>query len=55
MDRRLRQRVMLANASAAGLATVHVTGEGHDYWVDRMQGFSEEEQEALLDYLLSLR
>ncbi|EPR26435.1 putative membrane associated protein [Geobacillus sp. WSUCF1] len=32
---------------------MHVTGEGHRYWIDRQAGFTKEEQKAVLDYLLS--
>ncbi|WP_255516048.1 hypothetical protein [Geobacillus sp. C56-T2] len=54
IDRTWRQRVIAANTADPALPTVHVTGEGHRYWIDRQAGFTKEEQEAVLDYLLSL-
>jgi hypothetical protein len=54
IDRDLRQKVMSAN-QAGGLAEVHVTGQGHSYWVDEAAGFTREQQNALIQYLLSLR
>ncbi|QIZ67600.1 electron transport protein [Geobacillus subterraneus] len=54
IDRTWRQRVIAANTTDPALPTVHVTGEGHRYWIDRQAGFTKEEQEAVLDYLLSL-
>ncbi|AGT31854.1 hypothetical protein M493_07860 [Geobacillus genomosp. 3] len=54
IDRTWRERVIAANAADPALKAVHVTGEGHRYWIDRQAGFTKEEQEAVLDYLLSL-
>src|SRR5690606_7401490 len=54
-DRTLRARVIAANEAVPALGAVHVTGRGHPYWVDVPAGFSALDQEALLDYLLSLR
>lgn len=54
IDRTWRERVIAANAKDSDLRTVHVTGAGHRYWIDRQAGFTKEEQEAVLDYLLSL-
>lgn len=54
-DRDLRRRVVAANAASPALVAAHVRGEGHDYWVDANAGFSATDQEALLDFLLSLR
>lgn len=54
-DRRLRSRVVQANASVPALVAAHVSGEGHPYWVDAPAGFSAIDQEALLDFLLSIR
>ncbi len=54
-DRRLRSRVVRANASVPALVAAHVRGEGHSYWVDPLAGFSATDQEALLDFLLSIR
>jgi hypothetical protein len=51
LDRQLRQKVIEANQE---LKSVHVTGQGHEFWVDKQAGFTKEEQDALLDYLLSV-
>jgi len=32
---------------------MNVGGIGHSYWVDRQSGFTEEEQHALILYLLT--
>jgi len=53
LDRRLREKVIQANVSA-GLNEIHITGEGHEFWVDEQAGFSKREQDALIEYLLSL-
>ncbi|MDT8859312.1 electron transport protein [Alkalihalobacillus sp. MEB130] len=53
IDKDLRQDVIDANKSVSELTDVHVEGIGHEFWVDRSTGFTEEEQAALLDYLLS--
>lgn len=55
IDRALRARVVAANAGSSVLAALHITGQGHPYWVDLESGFAPGDQEALLDYLLSLR
>jgi hypothetical protein len=54
LDRTLRQQVIRANASDPQLRAVHVSGDGHRYWIDQQTGFTKEEQEAVIDYLLSL-
>lgn len=54
MDRRLREQVIAANRSA-NLQQVHVQGIGHGYWVDAAAGFTKQEQEALIKYLLLLK
>ncbi|WP_438444624.1 electron transport protein [Gorillibacterium sp. sgz5001074] len=51
LDRRQRARVMEANKP---LAPAHVTGEGHAFWVDEEAGFTPEEQDALIRYLLTI-
>lgn len=55
IDRELRGKVIEANRSAGTLAAVHVTGEGHAYWVDAGAGYTKEQQNALIRYLLSLK
>lgn len=53
VDKQLREKVIAANRSA-NLQQVHVQGIGHEYWVDSSTGFTQEEQDALIDYLMSL-
>lgn len=54
VDRDLRSRVVGANAASARAVAMKVTGTGHDHWVDEDAGFSTEDQDALIHYLLSL-
>ncbi|MDF2683981.1 MAG: hypothetical protein K0R47_5171 [Brevibacillus sp.] len=54
MDKKLREKVIVANRSA-NLQQVHVQGIGHEFWVDETTGFTREEQEALIKYLLLLK
>ncbi|MEJ9212102.1 electron transport protein [Bacillus smithii] len=51
VDRKERQKVIKANAP---LHSVHITGDGHSFWVDQESGFTKKEQIALAKYLLSL-
>lgn len=53
VDKKLREKVIAANRRA-GLQDVHVLGIGHHYWVDETTGFSANDQEALVQYLLSV-
>ena len=55
IDRKLRQRVITANAFAPSLRAMHVQGIGHDFWVDAETGFTPADQEALIQYVFSLR
>jgi len=54
VDRELRQKVINANRSSGDLQGSHVQGIGHEYWVDSPAGFTKEQQEGLIQYLLSL-
>ncbi|GJE76418.1 cytochrome C oxidase Cbb3 [Methylorubrum suomiense] len=54
VDRDLRAKVVAANAGSEKTRTARVTGEGHTIWADRAAGFSDEEQTALVAYLLSV-
>jgi hypothetical protein len=54
VDKELRAKVIQANKSSPQLRQVHVEGGGHEYWVDPTTGFTKEEQEALISYLLSI-
>jgi hypothetical protein len=55
IDRELRQRVIAANAAAPSLQAMHVQGIGHEFWVDAENGFTPSDQEALIQYVFSLR
>lgn len=54
VDRHLREKVVSANRKSKELGDVNIEGIGHAYWVDQEAGFTEEEQTALVHYLLSL-
>jgi hypothetical protein len=54
IDKDLRQKVIQANKASKALQEVHVQGIGHEYWVDSSTGYSQAEQDALVQYLLSL-
>jgi len=54
VDKELRNQVIKVNKNSSDLQKVHVTGEGHEFWVDRSTGFSKKEQNQLIQYLLSL-
>jgi hypothetical protein len=55
IDKKLRQKVIEANKANEDLRKVHVTGTGHQFWVDSSTGFSKEEQDAIIQYLLSIK
>ena len=54
IDKQLRQKVINANRAEKSLIEVHVDGKGHEYWVDKTNGYTEEQQKALIEYLWSL-
>jgi hypothetical protein len=54
IDKELRNKVIKANASSKPLQSVHVSGIGHTHWIDETTGFTKEEQDAVIEYLLSL-
>ncbi|MED4784375.1 electron transport protein [Brevibacillus choshinensis] len=54
IDKKLREKVIVANRSA-NLQQVHVQGIGHEFWVDETTGFTPQEQDALIKYLLLLK
>ncbi|WP_375461921.1 cytochrome C oxidase Cbb3 [uncultured Enterovirga sp.] len=54
VDRSWRARVTAANRTSATVQLARVTGEGHAYWVDAQAGFSEEDRDALVAFLLSI-
>ena len=53
VDRELRARVVAANEASADLRRMNVQGIGHNFWVDAQSGFTDQEQTALILYLLS--
>jgi hypothetical protein len=55
LDRALRQQVIAANATAPSLQAMHVQGTGHAFWVDAEAGFTLADQNALIQYVFSLR
>ncbi len=55
LDRVLREQVISANASDPDLVAMNIRGIGHAFWVDAEAGYSAEQQQALIDLLLSLR
>lgn len=55
VDKNLRSQVLKANQSSESLRKSNVTGQGHEYWVDGSTGFSQQEQDALIKYLLTLK
>ncbi|MCD1259260.1 electron transport protein [Paenibacillus athensensis] len=54
IDRELRSRVTRANAASPAAAAAHVRGIGHEFWADPQAGFTREQQEALVRYLLQI-
>jgi hypothetical protein len=38
--------------SSPELKSAHVSGQGHEFWVDETNGFTKEQQKALIYYLL---
>jgi hypothetical protein len=54
IDSNLRQKVIEANLASEKLKNVHVTGKGHEFWVDETTGFTDAQQDALIHYLLTL-
>ena len=55
IDRKLRLQVIEANRKDSRLRDTHVTGQGHEFWVDESSGFTQEQQDALVKYLLQLK
>ena len=54
VDRDRRARVIATNAASDKARTARATGEGHAFWADRQAGISDDEQGALVAYLLSV-
>ncbi|WP_257346698.1 electron transport protein [Pseudalkalibacillus decolorationis] len=54
IDKSLRMDVIQSNRNSKDLQSVHVDGSGHEFWVDESTRFTKKEQQALIDYLLSI-
>ncbi|PZD94997.1 electron transport protein [Paenibacillus sambharensis] len=54
IDRDLRKQVVEANHNHKDLRKLNIEGVGHDHYVDSKNGFTKEEQDALIHYLLTL-
>ncbi|MFD2214460.1 electron transport protein [Metabacillus endolithicus] len=54
IDSSLRKKVIKTNNENHNLKTAHVSGKGHEFWVDSSTGFTKEQQQALIDYLLKV-
>ncbi|MEH7094089.1 electron transport protein [Neobacillus vireti] len=54
VDSNIRKQVIKANRSSADTSSVHVSGEGHEFWVDNSTGFTRAQQQALIYYLLKV-
>lgn len=54
LDRSLRKQAVTANRSNYSLQQANVDGSGHPYWVDKRAGFTLQDQDDLIQFLLSL-
>ena len=54
VDRNLREQAIAANCSHPYLPNMNAAGSGHPYWVDEKAGFTIQDQEQLIQFLLSL-
>nr|WP_243735248.1 electron transport protein [Paenibacillus turpanensis] len=54
LDRNLREKAIAANRRAGLPSSLHMEGVGHEYWVDTEAGYTKEQQDALIEYLLHL-
>lgn len=54
VDSKLRKKVVEANRKSKALQGANVEGIGHEHWVDQTNGFTKEEQDALIEFMLSL-
>jgi hypothetical protein len=53
LDRTLRARVVAANEASPSLRRMNVEGVGHNYWVDSQSAFTDPQQRALIQFLLT--
>jgi hypothetical protein len=54
LDRKLRKKVIGLNRQSPSLRQAHITGEGHEFWIDEEAGYTPGEREAVIAYLMSL-
>ncbi|MBD0337052.1 MAG: hypothetical protein ICV62_16315 [Cyanobacteria bacterium Co-bin13] len=54
VDRTLRQPMVEANQANSDLQRANVSGQGHEYWVDKRAGFDPQDQTDLVNFLLAL-
>lgn len=54
LDRRLREATVAANRENFNLQQSNIDGSGHRYWVDTRAGFTLQDQNDLIGFLLSL-
>lgn len=54
LDRSLRREAIAANRKNSSLQKSNVDGSGHRYWIDRGAGFSLQDQNDAIEFLLSL-
>lgn len=52
LDRGERERVIMGNRSDIATTSMQISGDGHLYWIDAQAGFSKEDQEAIIHFLL---
>ncbi|MFB4164929.1 electron transport protein [Alteribacillus sp. JSM 102045] len=54
IDESLRDQVIEANHSSPDLRKLNIEGTGHAFWADEKRGFTKEEQDALIEYVLQI-
>ncbi len=54
LDRNRRQPTVASNRNNSSLQQANVDGSGHVYWVDEAAGFTAQDQNDLIQFLLSL-
>jgi hypothetical protein len=54
IDRNLRRQVIMANRANSNLQKSNADGSGHNYWVDKQAGYTIQDQNDLIEFMLSL-
>lgn len=54
IDRNLRRQVVMANRANSNLQKSNVDGSGHNYWVDKQAGYTIQDKNDLIEFMLSL-